>query len=167
MLQIDVAPLEIAVPVIRQAAERLKARGEMLWNPADITVEALAAKVQPSEVFVGSVGMDVAIAAFVQERDPYIWPGKDDSLFIHKLAVADRFVGQGIATHFIDWVAVLAARRKKLFLRLDADSARPKLAAFYLRQGFRHVATRMSRDFTYGLYERRVTPTDCEPTGMT
>jgi GNAT superfamily N-acetyltransferase len=160
MLKIDVAPLEVAVPVILEAARRLEARGEMLWNPADITVETLGASVMPHEVFVGMIGTDAAVAAFVQERDPYIWPGQEDSLFIHKLAVGDRFVGQGIAKCFVDWAAILASQRRKRFLRLDTDSTRPKLCAFYVRQGFNHVGTRTGGGFTYALYERPVLPID-------
>jgi GNAT superfamily N-acetyltransferase len=153
-LDVRASTLEEAMPIIREAALRLVARGEMLWDPADLTVEALRSRVSPGDVFVGKIGRERAIAAFLQERDLTIWPGVEDSLIVHKLAVRDRFVGQGVAAAFLDWASRHAAERKKGYLRRDTDATRPKVCAFYAGLGFRRVGTKVIDDFTCALFER-------------
>ena len=139
-----------------EAAKWLQNPNQPLWDPADLTPEKLRAVIQPSEIFVGYVECDAAVAVFLQSRDPLFWPGVNDALFVHKLSVARRFAGQGYAADMLAWAAEHAKSTGKKFLRLDCAADLPKLRRFYENCEFHFVDQWRLDHYAAARYERRL-----------
>ena len=137
-----------------EAAEWLQSQGQPLWNPSDLTPDRLRRHVRPDEIFVGYVEKVPAVACLIQTRDPWFWPGVEDSYFVHKLSVARRFSSQGYGAEMLAWAARHALSAGQSFLRLDCAADRPKLRRFYEGCGFRYVDLHRVDTFEVARYQR-------------
>jgi GNAT superfamily N-acetyltransferase len=142
------ADLEPAALILRNAALRLEAAGEALWNPASFTAATLEPIFEASELCVVVIEENVVGVMYLQERDVTFWPDEpvDNSLFIHKLAVDNEFRGRGVSTALLEFARGEAISRGKRWVRLDCAN-RPKLRAIYERFGFQLRDSRVVYNF--------------------
>jgi ribosomal protein S18 acetylase RimI-like enzyme len=146
-----------ALDIMREAAVWLIETGRPLWRLEDITEQKILAGITKDDIYIGWVGDESAIAMILQWSDPFFWPqAKNDSGFIHKLAVRRRFSGTNIARQMVEWARGETQQRGKEYLRLDCAADRPKLCAFYENLGFRQVERRMVGAFDMAFYELRL-----------
>ena len=139
-LRIARAGLE-AVPgvhvLIHEAARWLREKGEPLWGDEETSREELARIARAGELVTGSIAGELAPCMYLHNEDREFWPGArdGDALYLHRLAVARRFAGLGVARQMLDWAVREARRMGRDHLRLDCEP-RPKLLALYQSAGF-------------------------------
>ena len=150
------APLPVAAEIMREAARWSIERGEKLWDLESLTDACLAESCQPHEIFVGELAGEPVVTALIQDRDPVIWPDDGTALIVHKLAVRRAYAGRGFANRMLDFAEQHARQQGKTWLRLDTDSSRPKLRAFYETAGFTPVGIKPFLHLHVALYEKRV-----------
>jgi GNAT superfamily N-acetyltransferase len=94
----------------------------------------------------------------IQLEDGQFWPDvpRDESIFLHRLAVRRRFAGGGISSSLLSWAAGRARSLRRDYLRLDCEASRPRLRAVYERFGFVHHSDRQVGPFYVSRYEYRV-----------
>jgi GNAT superfamily N-acetyltransferase len=154
MMKITQGDTPIAIEIMREAAAWLMETGRPLWRLEDITEHKILAGITKHDVYVGWIADEAAAAMILQWSDPFFWPqSKDNSGFIHKLAVRRRFAGTNVSRQMVEWAKQETRRRGKGYLRLDCAGNRPKLCSFYENLGFRQIDRRMVGNFDEAFYE--------------
>lgn len=153
--------------LLEEAEAWLRQRGIPMWSPEELSPRALARAVAAGMHFVAEVDGEFAGTLRFQLRDPEFWPdlADGDGAFVHRLAVRRRFAGKGVGEALLDWAAHRAADLGREYLRLDCDSDRPRLRAFYERNGFRHHSDRQVGPHHVARYERLVGAPERQPEG--
>ncbi|GAA3710320.1 GNAT family N-acetyltransferase [Streptomyces sp. NEAU-PBA10] len=67
--------------------------------------------------------------------------GLDSAVYIAKLISSRHTAGDRLGGRIIDWVASVARKDGRPWVRLDCDRANIRLQDYYLREGFTHVRT--------------------------
>lgn len=86
----------------------------------------------------------VASIAVDGNADPEFWTPADapgDALYVHKLAVARPWAGQGLGDALLDWAGGMTYASGRSWLRLDCSKDNPGLQNYYRRRGFHHLRT--------------------------
>jgi ribosomal protein S18 acetylase RimI-like enzyme len=152
--EVRLGEFAVAAGIMTEAAKWLIGRGQRLWPLDEVTEEALRSRDPRGHVLVGYVGGEPAVAALLEWQDPWCWPGKTDSGFIHRLAVRRQYAGQGHAEALLQWAAAACRTSGKAYLRLDCVANRDRLCAFYERCGFRRVGRAVREPhYDQALYE--------------
>jgi GNAT superfamily N-acetyltransferase len=123
--------------LIREAADWLTAKGEPLWGPNEISHQDLVRAARACELVTGRVGGELAACMYLHGEDTLFWPRAKpaEAFYIHRLAVARRFAGRGLARRMLEWAEDEAHAKGRLYVRLDCEP-RPKLLALYRDAGF-------------------------------
>ena len=142
--------------VLQEAARALEQRGQPLWSQNELTPDALRKAYPDSEMYLGFYEGEAVAGMILLANDPLFWPDVQpgESLFVHKLAVVPKAQGQGIAAQMLAFALDRAYKQGKRYLRLDTAAERPKVRAFYERNGFSFVGERKVEPFTVALYEQ-------------
>jgi len=130
--------ISVVEDILLDAVRWLESVGEPLWDERQVGWARLSREFKICDFWIAlSDGASAACMAVV-DHDPVLWPDvvKGTSLFIHKLAVKRFAAGKGLSDALIAHAKSLCAERGIAALRLDCDSARPKLRAVYERNGF-------------------------------
>lgn len=135
--------LEIVISILKEAAYWLKNENKEMWTEAQLSIEALSKNYAVEEMFIGVINYEAAAAMILQSEDSVFWPGSNDSLFLHKLAVRREYAKQGVSKGMIHWAIRRAKHLNKAFVRLDCAADRPKLCQFYESQGFKKVSEKV------------------------
>ncbi len=156
-MNITQGDLPLALDIMQEAAAWLIETGKPLWRLEDITQQKILAGITKDDIYVGWVAGESVVTLILQWSDPFLWPQtKNDSGYIHKLAVRRHFAGTNIARQMVEWAKGKAKLQGKDFLRLDCAADRPKLCTFYENLGFRRVDRRMVGPFDMAFYELRI-----------
>ncbi len=144
--------------ILAEAEEWLRGEGMPMWLPEELGVDRLRRDVAAGMHHLAIVDGDVAGTLRFQLEDEEYWPDlpAGESAFVHRLAVRRRFAGTGVGTALLDWAAERALNLGRRTLRLDCDWNRPRLRAFYERNGFIHHSDRQVGPFFVARYERPV-----------
>jgi GNAT superfamily N-acetyltransferase len=147
--------LEPAAAVLQSAARRLERAGKLLWDASMFSAEHLGSWM--GELCVALEGAQIVGVMRLQTEDAPVWPDEPEgeSLYVHKLAVADGWQGHGISGALLGFAQDQARARGCTWVRLDCVD-RPTLRAVYERFGFRHRDMRQVGTRTACRYERRV-----------
>ncbi|MGA2240974.1 MAG: GNAT family N-acetyltransferase [Verrucomicrobiota bacterium] len=126
--------------ILLEAAAWLRQRNLPMWRDNELVPEIIAADIADGLFFLGKCNSEVAGVIKFQLEDRKFWPDVVDgeSAFVHRLAVRRRFAGGEVSNQLLRWAVHRTRNLKRHFLRLDCESSRPKLRAFYERFGFRH-----------------------------
>jgi ribosomal protein S18 acetylase RimI-like enzyme len=148
--------IEKAIPLIRDAALRLKEEGQEMWDPWTIHREGLLNTYPDSEFWVGFVNRKPAAAVILQYTDPVFWPqiAPGTSGFLHKLAVHRQFRGRGLAKALIQFIQRRCETAGLTFLRLDCAGDRSRLCDFYEKLGFQLVGRQKLCGLDTAFYEK-------------
>jgi GNAT superfamily N-acetyltransferase len=140
--------------ILIEAAEWLISKGEKLWEPEEVSPEAIAEDVRAGMYSFAMAASRKAGCYRFQTEDVEFWDDvpHDDSAFIHRVAVRREFAGMGIARAMIDNAKSRARALGKRYLRLDCAD-RPKLRAVYERQGFVFHSIRQRLPFDVARYQ--------------
>jgi GNAT superfamily N-acetyltransferase len=133
----DLKNVPEAIALAQEAASWLTARGETLWGANELKEQGFVDVARNGALILGRIEDVAATCMFLQDSDPIFWPEDPpgEAFYIHRLAVARKFAGQGHAVRMLEWGADQARLKGRRFLRLDCE-ARPKLMALYASAGF-------------------------------
>ncbi|MFN8487949.1 MAG: GNAT family N-acetyltransferase [Caldilineaceae bacterium] len=148
---------QAALTVMRHSAEHLIKTGKALW-PLERLTETIFHGLAPEEIIVGYADSTPIAAMLLMFQDGEFWPQVQagESRFVHKLAVAPAYKGQGIG-HLMLAKAVLDAKAQSAsYVRLDCAGDRPQLRQFYESFGFRKVKTQMVGPYFTAFYELKL-----------
>ena len=145
---------QVALTVMRSSAEHLVKLGKALWSPERLG-QALFYGLMPEEIIVGYAGSTPIVAMLLMFQDEEFWPHVQagESRFVHKLAVAPAYKGQGVGHLMLAKAAWEAKAQRANYVRLDCAGDRPKLCHFYESFGFRKVKTQMVGPYFTAFYE--------------
>jgi GNAT superfamily N-acetyltransferase len=123
--------------LIHEAARWLVERGEPLWGYEETSGDELARVARAGELVIGRCAGELCACMYLHNEDRVFWPNArcGESLYVHRLAVARRFAGRGVAHAMLEWAAREAKSSGRKYLRLDCEP-RAKLLVFYRSAGF-------------------------------
>jgi GNAT superfamily N-acetyltransferase len=141
--------------ILQEAAEWLRARGQRMWWPEEVSLDRVAPDVHAGLFYVARVDGEIQGTLKFLLSDWSFWYDvpEGESAYIHRLAVRRAFAGTGLSSAMIDWAAERARGLGLRYLRLDADPAREKLWRFYEAQGFRRHSVLQSAAFAVARYQ--------------
>jgi GNAT superfamily N-acetyltransferase len=126
--------------LIREAADWLAAKGEPLWGPNETSYDALVEVARAGELVTGRVAGALAACMYLHDEDRLFWPQAKpkEAFYVHRLAIARRYAGQGFAQAMLNWAEDETRAKARLYLRLDCEP-RGKLLALYRDAGFTRI----------------------------
>jgi GNAT superfamily N-acetyltransferase len=129
--------------------------GTTMWVDDELAEGRIALEVQAGLFHVAACGGDIAGALKFQLDDQLFWPDlvRDDSAFIHRLAVRRSYAGRGVSTALLGWAVDHARSLGRQYLRLDCDAERARLRDLYERFGFRFHSFRQVGSYYVARYE--------------
>jgi ribosomal protein S18 acetylase RimI-like enzyme len=149
---------DIAIGIMREAAQWLAETGKPLWKPEELTKKMLLEDITEEDIYIGRENDIPAAAMILRWHDPYFWPqiGPNQSGFIHKLSVRRAFAGRGLAAEMIAFAEAECQRRNIDWLRLDCAADRPKLSRLYEESGFIQADQRMMGRYNVAFFEKKL-----------
>ena len=156
--------INIAIDIMREAAQWLIDKGERMWRLEDLTAEKIMNGISEENVYVGFEDSLPIAAMILQWQDTIFWEQIKpfESGFIHKLCVKRKYAGKGYAKEMLAFAEAECRKRKIGFLRLDTAGDRPKLCSFYESLGFKQVQRRLvgpnASDMAF--YEKKILSRD-------
>jgi GNAT superfamily N-acetyltransferase len=145
--------------MLDEAARWVDALGVVMWDENELDAGRIDAEVAAGQFFIAEVnGQPAGIVRF-QVEDKLFWPDLpgDDSVFLHRLAVARRYKGRGVSTALLQWAVSRARAMGKHYLRLDCDASRPKLRRLYEEFGFQFHSFREVGPYNVARYQYPLT----------
>ena len=144
--------------LLTEAALWLEREGKTLWNPLELTPEALLEHYRISEMFLATLEGEAVGTAVLMDSDPLFWPDslEGEAMYAHKLCAARAQAGRGLGRALLDAARAEAQARNKTFLRLDTSSKHSPLCAFYEGYGFEQVGERQVGLYLMKLYQLEV-----------
>ena len=127
-----------AIRILVEASLWLEQAGEMRWKPEQFTQATLEPLVHSGELHLAFCSGTAVGTMYLQLEDQIFWSDVPpaESLFIHKLAVAQEARGTGVANAMIEFAKLEVQRHGRKYLRLDCRD-HPKIRAAYENAGFR------------------------------
>ena len=152
----------LVAQVLTSAAESLAAKGRPLWSPAEVSEAAVKEQLRAGTYYIAMDDQGPVGVFLFQLEDRQFWPeiAEGSSAYIHKLAVAPRGQGRGLAHALLRHACQLTREHGRRFLRLDCEAGRPKLSAVYERFGFRHHSEKVLGEQVFHRYEFEVGSAD-------
>ena len=144
--------------LIIEAAHWLEREGKTLWNPLELTPEAVLERYRLDELFLATLESKSVGTAVLQDTDPLFWPNvlEGEALYAHKLSIARAHAGKGLGRALLDAVRAEAQAWGRQFLRLDTSSKHLPLCAFYENYSFIKVGERQVGPYPVHLYQLEV-----------
>ncbi|WP_158290288.1 N-acetyltransferase [Ramlibacter sp. WS9] len=129
----------IVADILAAAAAHIRAKGEIIWDPPEISEAAIGGHVRAGMYHLAFDDEGPVGAFRFQLDDNFFWPDvpAGSSGFVHKLAVYPGKQGADIAQTLLAHACDLARQHGRPYLRLDCMSGKPRLRAVYERFGFR------------------------------
>ena len=133
----SIADVAEADALIRAAAAWLDAAGMTLWGPEEISYDDLLTVARAGELIIARKDGEAIACLYLHDEDRVFWPQcpPGEAFYVHRLAVARKFAGQGFARAMLAWAEDEARGKGRKFLRLDCVP-RAKLIALYRGAGF-------------------------------
>lgn len=150
--------VQTASSIMVEAAQWLKNKNEPMWNPEELTPDKLLKAYDLSEIYLGSLENNPALALVFQWKDETFWPkaADDEAGYLHKLSVRREYKGQGLSHKAIAWCKEQCRKNGRKFLRLDCDPNRKGLTKLYENNGFKRVDRRFVESYDTAFYEYRI-----------
>lgn len=156
--QAEAGDTAVVSAILTEAAVWLETRGMTLWRTDDLTPEQIFKDVSTGLYFLAEHAGRAAGTIKFQLSDLMFWPdvAQDEAAFIHRVAVRREFAGGTASFAMLSWALRRTQALNRRFLRLDCDTARPRLRAVYERFGFRHHSDRQVGPYAVARYELEV-----------
>jgi ribosomal protein S18 acetylase RimI-like enzyme len=124
--------------VLVEAAMWLEQRGTPLWRGADIAPGVIREDVDAGSYVLARLAGEVVGVMRLTPLDALFWPDArpGEALYVHRLAVRRTHGGGTVSLALLDFACSEARALGCAHVRLDCESTRARLRAFYERQGF-------------------------------
>ena len=151
--------------ILGEAARWLEQEGMAMWRADELEPALISGDVSAGLFFLGEQAGDPAGVMKFQLDDPVFWPDvpREDSAFVHRLAVRRRYAGTGVSGGLLRWAVARAGVLGRRYLRLDCEASRPRLRAFYQSLGFRYHSDRQAGPYFVSRFEYDVADAVEEP----
>lgn len=152
------------MPVLREAADWLSARGNPQWQHwyLDFGEQVLRERLERHEVYLFRLDSTPVGTLAIQWSDPDVWGERGlDGLagYIHGMGIARCVGGKQVGRRMLEWSVDIIATRGRRFARLDAQASNAPLCRYYEHRGFRPLGTALlPGNFTTRLFERELSP---------
>lgn len=152
-MRITLATLEDIDDVVRfrrESIEWLRTQGTDQWSAdfpdTETMISGFARALAAGQTWFAvddDGGQVLGMVTVNDETATGLWSQEEErtALFVHRLTVDRRAAGQRIGSQLLDYAGVLAQKRNRDWLRLDAWTTNARLHRYYLSQGFLHVRT--------------------------
>ena len=150
----------LVADVLGAAAAKIRDRGEIIWDPPEVSEAAVEADVRAGMYYIASDADGTVGVYRLQLEDPCFWPEipQGSSAFVHKLAVYPHKQGGEIAQLLLAHAREMARRMGRQYLRLDCVSGKPGLRAVYEGFGFRHHSEKTLDGLVFDRFELPLAP---------
>ncbi|MFE7796270.1 GNAT family N-acetyltransferase [Nocardia sp. NPDC057440] len=156
-----------------QRTSWLTARGSDQWTvagrglPIEIFARAVGRALEAGETWIAEVAGEPAGTITVNHHaDNGLWSPWElaDAVVVHFMIVDLRFAGQRVGDRLLAHAGMLARRRQRTWVRLDAWTTNDDLHDYYRRAGFRmaRIAGPIATGPSRALFERRADSWDYE-----
>lgn len=118
--------------------EQLAAKGLLQWKKEEVLWETLSQSYQIENFYLVYLE-EVLVGGFVVvDYDPTYWlhDKPKEALYIHKVMVLDEAEKKGVSNAILDYFKQLGMDQGYAVVKLDVRENKPKLRAFYERNGF-------------------------------
>lgn len=118
--------------------EQLAAKGLLQWEKEEVLWETLSQSYQIEHFYLVYLE-EVLVGGFVVvDYDPTYWlhDKPKEALYIHKVMVLDEAEKKGVSNAILDYFKQLGRQQGYAVVKLDVRENKPKLRAFYERNGF-------------------------------
>jgi GNAT superfamily N-acetyltransferase len=91
--------------ILVEAARWLEQGGMVMWRDDELVTSRITAEVDAGLFFIAECDGEAAGVVKFQLEDGQFWPDvpRDESVFVHRLAVRRRFAGGGISSALLSW----------------------------------------------------------------
>jgi len=153
--------VKLVSDILGEAALWLDQCGMSLWKVGELSPSNIAHDVNASLFFLAECDGETAGTVKFQLEDLVFWPDvpRDESAFIHRLAVKRAFAGGHVSSILLQWSVERARSLGRRYLRLDCEASRPRLRAVYEHFGFQHHSDRQIGPYYVSRYEYQVVKT--------
>lgn len=150
--------LEDVLAVLDSAAHWLISNGiSDPWRPGEWPRARIMESIERGEVHFARLGGRNVATITLQWSDELFWPNYPaDAGYIHRLAVATGFHGNGIGFQLLRWAELKSKENGKKYLRLNCMAANLALRRYYERAGFVYRGDLREPRGLACLYEKRV-----------
>ncbi|MDQ2810031.1 MAG: GNAT family N-acetyltransferase [Chloroflexota bacterium] len=143
--------------LLEAAAAWLWARGVRQWQPGSFTAAAQGVAVPGRVAYLAEVGGQPVGTFALQWADPDVWGARPpDAGYLHSLAVARAYAGQGVGAALLDAAAAQVRAAGRTYLRLDCWAGNAMLRGYYAGLGFTPLGEAPVATFRVALFERAV-----------
>lgn len=141
--------------VLREASQWLLSKGIDMWDRRDFSDERTSSQVLLGEYWIGEQFEEVVGVFRLLWDDPRVWresPG--EAGYVHNLAVAPGFHGQGMGRILLDRAEALIEGEGRSRARLDCVLGNERLRSYYSEAGYRLVGERLDERYNAWLFEK-------------
>jgi len=161
--------LPIAINLLKQAAEMLKAKKVNQWpfwlNPSVEKLNWIKSGFENSEFYFVENSQQILVGMFrLLDNDELYW-GKQitKANYIHSLVIEKSFSGQQLGKVIIKQIEQILIKKGVSILRLDCNGSNKKLCQYYELQNFSKVGEKQMPDSLNNLYEKVITKSPIDP----
>ena len=146
-----------AAQVLQDVSQWLENTQQGLWKPQQFSSDWALRHLEKHELVILKVGDKVAATMLLLLEDADFWEDYPSSkaVFVHKLAVARAFAGQGLARALLEFAALEARRLGRAWVRLDS-AKRQVHWCLYTSAGFEHLDSKRVFDVDVWRFQRPV-----------
>ena len=148
----------LVADVLGLAAANVRAKGEIIWDPPEVSEAAIEGDVRVGRYYIGFDGEGPVGVYRFQLEDNDFWPEipAGSSGFVHKLAVYPHKQGRNAAHGLLNHARDLAREHGCRYLRLDCMGGKPGLRAVYEGFGFSHHSEKKIGGMMFDRFELAV-----------
>ena len=137
----DAGDLQAILEMYGHASALQREKEMVTWPeiPPSLIKQEIAEQRQWKMIIDGQIAC-IWVIAF---DDPLIWgeKNKDPSIYLHRIATAPKFRGQGLVEYVVKAAVDMACHMKLDFIRLDTVGQNPGLLKHYTDHGFTFLGT--------------------------
>lgn len=143
--------------ILKDATLRKVSYGDTVWGSTGWLDKEIQDSLNESKMYIIRQGEDVVGTVSLQWEDERSWGEQPPvACYLHRLAIKDRYKGQGMGAATVDWAEQQAANNDRHLLRLDCEESNVRLCAYYEKLGFVKVGSKPIPeygDYVAALYE--------------
>jgi GNAT superfamily N-acetyltransferase len=139
VVTVNIDNIEIFSKVLIEASEWLSSIGQSMWKVDNLSVKKVLEEYNMEEMRLCYDDDNLIGVYVIQWYDPLFWPelNKNESGYLHKLAVRREYNGKGYGRKLIHSAEKLCEKRGIEWLRLNCGTFRTRLRNFYESTGFK------------------------------
>ena len=135
----DAGDLHAILEMYGHASALQREKGMVTWP--EISPSLIKQEIAEQRQWKMIIDDQIACIWVIAFDDPLIWAekNKDPSIYLHRIATAPAFRGQGLVEYVVKAAVDIACSMRLDFIRLDTVGKNPALVEHYTHHGFRYL----------------------------